>query len=85
MGWYSHLFKNFPQLVVIHTGKGFRVFTEAEVDYLELIRACYSLLDKVFCLVSFTWHLLTLMYVCNILIKDIAGHTEQLTTSVHSL
>ena len=29
--WYSHLFKNFPQFVVIHTIKGFGVVTEAEV------------------------------------------------------
>ena len=32
MVWYSHLFKNFPQFVVIHRGKGFSVVTEAEVD-----------------------------------------------------
>ena len=32
MVWYSHLFKNFPQLVVIHTVKGFSVVNEAEVD-----------------------------------------------------
>ena len=25
MVWYSHLFKNFPQFVLIHTGKGFSV------------------------------------------------------------
>ena len=29
--WYSHLFKNFPQFVVIHTVKGFRAVNEAEV------------------------------------------------------
>ena len=35
--WYSHLFKNFPQFVVIHTVKGFSVVNEAEVDvFLEL-------------------------------------------------
>ena len=35
--WYSHLFKNFPQFVVIHTVKGFTVVNEAEVDvFLEL-------------------------------------------------
>ena len=35
--WYSHLFKNFPQLVVIHTVKGFNVVNEVEVDiFLEL-------------------------------------------------
>ena len=30
--WYSHIFKNFPQFVVIHTVKGFSVVNEAEVD-----------------------------------------------------
>ena len=30
--WYSHLFKNFPQFVVIHIVKGFSVINEAEVD-----------------------------------------------------
>ena len=30
--WYSLLFKNFPQFVVIHTVKGFHVVNEAEVD-----------------------------------------------------
>ena len=32
MVWYSHLFKNFPQFVVIHTVKVFSVFNETEVD-----------------------------------------------------
>ena len=30
--WYSHLFKNFPQLVVIQTVKGFCLVSEAELD-----------------------------------------------------
>ena len=30
--WYSHLFKNIPQFVVIHTVKGFSVVNEVEVD-----------------------------------------------------
>ena len=35
--WYSHLFKNFPQFVVIHTVKGFGVVNKTEVDvFLEL-------------------------------------------------
>ena len=43
--WYSHLFKNFPQFVVIHTVKGFSIVNEAEVDvFLEL--PCF-LLDSV--------------------------------------
>ena len=37
MVWYSHLFKNFPQFVVIDTIKGFGVINKAEVDvFLEL-------------------------------------------------
>ena len=35
--WYSHLFKDFPQFVVIHTAKGFGIVNKAEVDvFLEL-------------------------------------------------
>ena len=30
--WYSHLLKNFPRFVVIHTVKGFDVVNKAEVD-----------------------------------------------------
>ena len=37
MVWYSHLFKNFPQFVVILTVKGISIVNEAEVDgFLEL-------------------------------------------------
>ena len=32
MVWYSHIFKDFPQFVVIHKLKGFTVVNEAEVD-----------------------------------------------------
>ena len=32
MVWYAHLFKNFPQFVVIHTVKGFSVVNDAVVD-----------------------------------------------------
>ena len=35
--WYSHLFKNFPEFVVVHTVKGFGIVTKADVDvFLEL-------------------------------------------------
>ena len=38
MVWYSHLLKNFPQFVVIHTVKGFGIVNKAEVDvFLELL------------------------------------------------
>ena len=37
MVWYSPLFKNFAQFVVIHTVKGFGIFNKAEIDiFLEL-------------------------------------------------
>ena len=37
MVWYSHLFKNFPQFIVIHTVKGFGIVSKAELDvFLEL-------------------------------------------------
>ena len=32
MAWYSHLFKNFPQFVVIHIVKSFNTVNETEVD-----------------------------------------------------
>ena len=37
MVWYSHLLKNFPQFVVIHTVKDFGIVNKAEIDvFLEL-------------------------------------------------
>ena len=37
MVWYSHLFKNFPEFIVIHTVKGFGIVNKAKVDvFLEL-------------------------------------------------
>ena len=37
MVWYSHLFPNFPQFVVIHTVKGFGLVNKEEIDvFLEL-------------------------------------------------
>ena len=37
MVWYFHLFKNFPQFVVIHTVKGFGIVNKVEIDvFLEL-------------------------------------------------
>ena len=44
--WYSHLFQNFPQFIVIHTVKGFGVINKAEVDlFLELSCFFYDLTD----------------------------------------
>ena len=46
MVWYSHLLKNFPQFLVIHTVKGFSVVNEAEVDvFLEFSCFFYDPVD----------------------------------------
>ena len=37
MVWYSHLFKNLPQFIVVHTVKGFGIVNKEEIDvFLEL-------------------------------------------------
>ena len=44
--WYSHLFKNFPHFLVIHTVKGFRIVSKAEVDvFLEFSHFFYDPMD----------------------------------------
>ena len=38
--WYSHLFKNFPQFLVIHIVRGFGIVNKTEVDvFLEFSKA----------------------------------------------
>ena len=38
--WYSHLFKNFPEFVVVHIVKGFGIVKKAEV-YVFLELSCF--------------------------------------------
>ena len=38
--WYSHLLKNFPQFIVIHTVKGFGIVNKAEID-VSLELSCF--------------------------------------------
>ena len=46
MVWYSHLLKNFPQFVVIHTVKGFSVVNEAELEgFMEFSSFFYDPMD----------------------------------------
>ena len=46
MAWYSHLFKNLPWFVVIHTVKGFGIVNEAKVVvFLELSCFFYDPID----------------------------------------
>ena len=44
--WYSHLFKSFPQFVVIHTVKGFDIVNKAEIDvFMEFSCFFYDSID----------------------------------------
>ena len=44
--WYSHLFQNFPQFIMIHTVKGFGIVNKAEIDvFLELSCFLYDPTD----------------------------------------
>ena len=44
--WYSHLFQNFPQFIVIHTVKAFGIVNKAEIDiFLELSHFLDDLAD----------------------------------------
>ena len=51
--WYSYLFKNFAQFVVIHTVKGFSAVNEAEVDFFwnslafSMINKCWQSISRV--------------------------------------
>ena len=46
MIWDSHFFKNIPQLVVVHTVKGFSIVSEADVDvFLEFPYSLYDPMD----------------------------------------
>ena len=39
--WYSLLFKNFPQFIVIHTFKGFSILREAQVNAFLGLSCCF--------------------------------------------
>ena len=42
MVWYSHLLKNFPQFVVIHTVKGFGIVNKGEIDVFLELSCCFN-------------------------------------------
>ena len=46
MVWYSHLLKNFPQFVVIHTVKGFSIVNEEEVDVFFWHSLAFSMIQE---------------------------------------
>ena len=52
MVWYSHLFQNFPQFVVVHTVKGFGIVNKAKVDVLQELSCFFDDLADVGNLIS---------------------------------
>jgi len=40
--WYSHLFQNFPQFIVIHKVKGFVIVNKAEIDVFLELSCCFD-------------------------------------------
>ena len=56
MFWYSHLFQNFPQFIVIHTVKGFGIVNKAEIDGF----FCNSLAFLMILLMLASWFLVPL-------------------------
>ena len=56
--WYSHLFQNFLQFIVIHRVKGFGIVNEAEVDvFLEF--SCFSMIQRMLAI----WSLVPLPFL----------------------
>ena len=56
--WYSHLFQNYPQFIVIHTVKGFDIVNKAEIGvFVELY--CFSLIQQMLAI----WYLVPLPFL----------------------
>ena len=56
--WHSHLFKNFPQFIMIHTVKGFGIVNKAEIDvFLEL--SCFLMIQQMLAI----WSLVPLPFL----------------------
>ena len=56
MVWYSHLLKNFPQFIVIHTVKGVGIVSKAEIDVFQELSCFFhdpadvgNLIDYILC------------------------------------
>ena len=79
MVWYSHLFKNVPHFVVIHTVKGFIIVNEAEV--LLKFSCFFYDLTKVGNLISGSsafskYSLYMWKFLVHLLLKPSLGHFE---------
>ena len=45
--WYSHLFQYFPQLILIHTVKGFSIVNKAEIDVFFWNSLAFSMIQQI--------------------------------------
>ena len=83
MVWYSHLFQNFPQFIVIHTVKGFGVVNKAEIDvFLELSCFFHDLADignlifrKLYIIKSLLWDQIIMVFLPHIVINHFIQET----------
>ena len=80
MVWYSHVLKNCPQLIVIHTVKGFGIVNKAEIDvFLELSCFFYDPMDlAILSLVPLPF----LKFSVHVLLKPVLENFEHYFTSV---
>ena len=59
MVWYSHLFQNFPQFIVIHTVKGFGIVNKAEIDVFSGILLLFLMIQQKLAI----WYLVPLPFL----------------------
>ena len=87
MVWYSHLFQNFPQFIVIHAVKGFGIVNKAEVDVLQELSCFFDDLmdigDLIFGSSAFSKSSLNMWkFMVHVLLKPVLENFEHYFTSV---
>ena len=87
MVWYSHLLKNFPQFIMIHTVKGFGIVNKAEIDvFMKLSFFFDDLADVgnlISCSAAFSKTSLNIWkFTVHILLKPVLDDFEHYFTSV---
>ena len=87
MVWYSHLFQNFLQFIVIHTVKGFGIVNKAELDVLLELSCIFDDPTDVGNLISvfstFSESSLNIWkFTVHVLLKRVLENFEQYVTSV---
>ena len=85
--WYSYLFQNFPQCIVIHTVKGFGIVNKAEIDvFLEL--SCFfddlvDIVNLIFRSSAFSKSSLSIwQFIVHVLLKPGLDNFEHFFTSM---